>query len=140
VAIFSTNMPTIHRNIAISVNQFIRFISECLDIGFNQNPPGMKCMELTEPIILIILYFVPVNLISFYLMGSDKRKAIKNKRRISEKTLFLWAVAGGSIGAIFGMKIFRHKTLHLSFTLGMPLIFLIEAAIVVYIATTFLFF
>lgn len=88
-------------------------------------------MELTEPIILIILYLIPVNIISFYLMGSDKRKAINRKRRIPEKTLFLWAIIGGSIGSMLGMKTFRHKTLHLSFTLGMPVIFLIEAGIAI---------
>lgn len=66
-------------------------------------------------------------------MRSDKRKAIKKKRRIPEKTLFLWAIAGGSIGAILGMKRYHHKTRHLSFTLGLPLIFLIEATITAYV-------
>lgn len=96
-------------------------------------------MELTAQTTfnLFFLYLVSVNLISLYLMRSDKQKAIKKKHRISEKTLFLWAIAGGSIGAILGMKRYRHKTRHLSFSLGMPLIFLIEAAIaVMYLATT----
>ena len=86
-------------------------------------------MELTDPIILILLYLTPINFISFYLMGSDKRKAINRKRRIPEKTLFMWAIIGGSIGSMIGMKTFRHKTRHLSFTLGMPLIFLVETSI-----------
>ena len=84
-------------------------------------------MELTDPIIIILLYLAPINIISFYLMGSDKRKAINRKRRIPEKTLFLWAIIGGSIGSMLGMKTFRHKTRHLSFSLGIPLIFLVEA-------------
>jgi uncharacterized membrane protein YsdA (DUF1294 family) len=60
-------------------------------------------------------------------MGIDKKKAIKKKYRISEKTLFTWAIAGGSIGSIAGMQFFRHKTKHMSFKLGMPLIFVVQA-------------
>lgn len=88
-------------------------------------------MELTDPTVAIILYLALVNFVSFYLMGSDKKKAINRKRRTPEKTLFLWGIIGGSIGSILGMKTFRHKTRHLSFTLGMPLIFLVETTIAI---------
>ena len=74
----------------------------------------------------VIMYLLAVNLISFYLMGSDKDRARKGKYRISERTLFFWAMIGGSVGSIVGMQLFRHKTRHLSFRLGMPAILVLE--------------
>jgi uncharacterized membrane protein YsdA (DUF1294 family) len=59
-------------------------------------------------------------------MGKDKKKAKKRGSRIREKTLFLWAIIGGSIGSIAGMQHFRHKTRHMSFKIGMPLILLLQ--------------
>lgn len=67
-----------------------------------------------------------VNLAGFAIMGIDKKKAKKNEYRIPEKTLFMWAIVGGSIGSIIGMYFFRHKTRHLSFQIGMPLILLVQ--------------
>ena len=52
----------------------------------------------------------------------DKHKAKKNRWRIPEKTLFLTAILGGSVGSLVGMYTFRHKTKHIQFTLGMPVI------------------
>ena len=75
---------------------------------------------------LIIIYLIAVNLIGFVLMGIDKRKAIKNAFRIPEATLFFVALVGGSIGSILGMLIFRHKTKHWSFKLGMPAILVLQ--------------
>jgi uncharacterized membrane protein YsdA (DUF1294 family) len=69
-------------------------------------------------------------------MFSDKRKAIKDKYRIPEKKLFRWAILGGSIGSILGMQMFRHKTRHPIFVVGMPLIFILEGYFFIeYIAT-----
>ena len=86
------------------------------------------------------LWFVPggylllVNLIAFFLMLRDKRLAKKaNARRIPEKLLFLPALLGGSIGAIAGMQIFRHKTRHWYFALGMPLILAVQVALAVWL-------
>ncbi len=62
-------------------------------------------------------------------MRSDKRRAERGKRRIPEATLFLVAVLGGSPGIMLAMRRYRHKTLHTSFTVGMPLICFFEAAI-----------
>ena len=59
----------------------------------------------------LFLYLCVVNSIEFLLYGYDKRQAIKDKRRISEKTLHLWMFLGGSIGAFFGQRVFRHKTI-----------------------------
>ena len=74
----------------------------------------------------IFIYVFFANLLLFILMGLDKRKAKLNHWRISEKTLFSLALMGGSIGGILGMYTFRHKTKHLKFTLGFPIIFLFQ--------------
>lgn len=77
-----------------------------------------------------------VNLLAFFLMGLDKRRARRGKWRISERTLFLSAIFGGSIGTIFGMRCFRHKTKHRSFTVGIPVILafqLLLAAVLLWI-------
>ena len=71
-----------------------------------------------------ICYLLIVNIIAFFLMGIDKRKAQTGAWRIPEKTLFLSAILGGGVGAIAGMQLFRHKTRHRSFVIGMPLILL----------------
>lgn len=74
----------------------------------------------------ILLWVLVWNLIAFALMGVDKWKAKSGHWRIPEKTLFLSAILGGSVGAILGMSLFRHKTLHWSFRLGMPAILLLQ--------------
>ncbi len=68
----------------------------------------------------LIGWLIGINLLAFALFGIDKQKARKKKQRIAEKVLFLVSLAGGSIGALLGMQIFRHKTKHLSFLLGIP--------------------
>jgi uncharacterized membrane protein YsdA (DUF1294 family) len=60
----------------------------------------------------------------------DKRRAIKNKWRIPEKTLFLFALLGGSIGSIAAMRLFRHKTKQWYFVYGMPAILIIQLVII----------
>ena len=76
-------------------------------------------------------YLVLINLAAFLLMGIDKFRARRELWRIPEKVLFGSALLGGSIGAIAGMFFFRHKTRHLSFRLGLPVILLLQ--IVLYI-------
>ena len=70
-------------------------------------------------------YLFFINVMAFFLMGIDKRKAELGRWRIPERTLFLSAFLGGGVGAIAGMQLFRHKTTHRSFTVGMPLILLL---------------
>ena len=72
--------------------------------------------------LIIKLYLIIINIITLLMMEYDKLQAIKNKRRISEKTLFTLALLFGSIGSIIGMYTFRHKTKHTSFIIGMPVI------------------
>ena len=80
----------------------------------------------------IILYLLIINAAAFLLMLIDKRRAQKNKWRIPEKTLFLTAILGGSIGALPGMYTFRHKTKHLSFVIGMPIILTAHIFLAIY--------
>ncbi|MBP5263029.1 MAG: DUF1294 domain-containing protein [Lachnospiraceae bacterium] len=77
-------------------------------------------------IIILIVYLLIMNLIGFILMGADKKKAKSGAWRIPEKTLFLPAILGGSIGAIAGMQVFRHKTKHWYFKYGMPAILILQ--------------
>ena len=74
----------------------------------------------------ILIYILVINLIGLYMMRSDKRKAIKGKYRIPEKSLFIVAILGGSIGTTAGMHLYRHKTRHWYFKYGMPLILVVQ--------------
>lgn len=86
-------------------------------------------------LILIIAYFIVINIGGFASMGIDKAKARKHTWRVPEATLFAIAALGGSIGSILGMYHFRHKTKHWYFVVGMPIIFFIQLAIAVYLTT-----
>ena len=74
----------------------------------------------------ILIYTLIINLTAYAAMGIDKRRAVKNKRRIPEKTLFMFVLLGGGIGGTAAMYVFRHKTKHWYFVIGFPLITLIE--------------
>ena len=86
-------------------------------------------------IYFVLAYLLIMNVIAFALMGADKGKAKTGKWRVPEKTLFLSAILGGSIGAILGMQTFRHKTKHWYFQYGMPLILILQlgAGILIYL-------
>ena len=75
---------------------------------------------------ILICYLIIINIVAFFLMGIDKKKAQLGAWRIPERSLFLSAIFGGSIGAIAGMQLFRHKTKHRSFVIGMPVILLLQ--------------
>ena len=81
----------------------------------------------------LLCYLAAVNVLAFALMGIDKVKAKRGAWRIPEKVLFLSALIGGSIGAIAGMFVFRHKTKHLSFVLGLPAILLLQLALALWL-------
>ncbi|MBP3654992.1 MAG: DUF1294 domain-containing protein [Oscillospiraceae bacterium] len=86
---------------------------------------------------ILLIYLLGINLVLFVTMGVDKFKARRGLWRIPEKTLFLLAIAGGSIGGILGMQIFRHKTKHNSFKFGFPAILIFEAAVIGWIVYQF---
>ena len=81
----------------------------------------------------ILLYLVMINLIGFLMMWSDKRKAKKGKWRIPEQTLFVVTALGGGVGTIAGMYTFRHKTQKLKFTVGLPVLVILEIVAIIYI-------
>lgn len=86
-----------------------------------------------ETILLITAYTAAVNIVGFFIMGIDKAKARKHAWRISEAALFFVALIGGSLGTTLGMHIFRHKTKHWYFKWGMPLILIVQIALIVFI-------
>ena len=81
----------------------------------------------------LIYYLLAINAVAFIMYGIDKYKAKKAKWRISEATLLLLAVLGGSIGAWMGMKVWHHKTMHKKFKYGIPAILLIQIALMTYL-------
>ena len=81
----------------------------------------------------IIIYFIVINLIGFFVMWLDKRKAIKGSWRIPEKILFLITALGGGIETIAGMYIFRHKTQKLGFVIGFPFITILEIILIIWL-------
>ena len=80
--------------------------------------------------IYALIYLAATNIAGLACMGIDKRKAVLGGRRIPEKTLFFIAVIGGAVGVFVGMFLFRHKTRHKSFSIGLPVILLLQAALV----------
>jgi len=78
-------------------------------------------------------YLLAINAVAFIMYGIDKYKAKKAKWRISEATLLLLAVLGGSIGAWMGMKVWHHKTMHKKFKYGIPAILLMQIALMAYL-------
>ena len=80
---------------------------------------------------VFLIYFFAINIITLILFGIDKWKAVHGKWRISEAALLALACIGGSLGALFGMLIFRHKIRKAKFTVGIPVI--MAAQIAVYI-------
>lgn len=82
----------------------------------------------------IVIYFIVINLIGFFIMWLDKRKAVKGAWRIQEKTLFIITGLGGGIGTIAGMYTFRHKTQKIGFVIGFPFITILEIITIVYFA------
>ena len=80
-----------------------------------------------------ISYLILINALGFLIMLVDKRKAIQNRWRIPEKTLFLIALLGGSLGILGGINCFRHKTKHKRFTIGIPLILFLQMVLLVFL-------
>lgn len=75
------------------------------------------------------LYLLLINGVGFLLMGIDKRRAKRGTWRISEKSLFLPPLLGGTVGAILGMRVFHHKTKHWYFRYGLPALLVLQLAL-----------
>ena len=93
----------------------------------------MEAERTLEMMNIILYYLLAVNIATFLLYGIDKYKAKKGRWRISEATLLLMAVIGGSIGAWGGMRIWHHKTMHKKFKYGIPVIIIFQVALAVYL-------
>jgi len=85
-----------------------------------------------------IIYVIAINLIAFFSMWLDKRKAQYGKWRVKEYTLFIIALIGGSIGSIIGMYTFRHKTKKPRFFIGFPIILILQILLIFSIYTDFI--
>lgn len=83
----------------------------------------------------IYSYFGILSIILLFLMYNDKQKAVKKEWRIAEKTLFTMAIAGGAVGGVLGMYLFRHKTKHNAFAFGFPLLAAVQVFIIVQLVT-----
>ena len=81
----------------------------------------------------LLLYLLTVNAIGFLLMLTDKHRARKNRWRIPEATLKTVAAIGGSLGSLLGMYAVRHKTKHLKFTLGIPMLLILQLIAAAYL-------
>lgn len=79
---------------------------------------------------LSIIYLIGINIVGFVAMFIDKQRAIRKKWRIPEKNLFFIAFIGGSLGVILGMNALRHKTKHIKFKYGFPIMLIIQIAFI----------
>lgn len=84
-------------------------------------------------ILILIAYFIFINLFGYFIMWYDKKMAIKRNPRVAEKTIFTICLILGSIGVFLGMYKFRHKTKHITFTVLVPVIFILNIFTVYYI-------
>jgi len=84
---------------------------------------------------ILFIYLIAVNVVTFITYGIDKWKATRKKWRIPEATLLGLAAIGGGLGAWLGMKVWHHKTLHKKFRFGVPLLLIVQIALVVWITT-----
>ena len=99
-----------------------------------QETSDMIFALIGDPWLLLLFYLLLINLVTFLVFGLDKWKAKRKEkkdsvRRVPEKTLFLLSALGGSVGALLGMKVFHHKTLHKSFRFGIPAILVLQIVI-----------
>ena len=82
----------------------------------------------------LLYYLIVINIVTFLVYGIDKWKAKQGSWRISEATLLMLAVIGGTIGALLGMQVWRHKTMHKKFKYGLPLILIIQIILIGYLS------
>lgn len=81
---------------------------------------------------LFLLYYFVLSVVGFISMKVDKKRARNDEYRISEKTLWTIALLGGALGSWAGMNVFRHKTKHMTFRVGMPIIVILHSALIIW--------
>lgn len=86
----------------------------------------------------VFSYLILINVLGLVFMLADKRRAKKNRWRIPEARLMAVALLGGSLGILLGMHLFRHKTMHLKFSIGVPVIFAVQVVLGVVAVAVFL--
>jgi uncharacterized membrane protein YsdA (DUF1294 family) len=84
---------------------------------------------------VVLAAYLIMNIVGIFIMGEDKKRAKKHEYRISERTLWFVSIIGGAVGTTIGMQLFRHKTKHLSFKIGFPLLAVGEIIIFLYFMT-----
>ena len=90
----------------------------------------MRQLSVSIPLVILI-YLLLINLWTFAVFGWDKRKAKREQWRTPEKKLILLAAIGGSVGALLGMRVFRHKTKKKKFSVGIPVILVVQIAVAI---------
>lgn len=85
----------------------------------------------------LLVYLVIINALTLLFMLVDKVKAKRNLWRIPERTLLSLCALGGSLGGLLGMKLFRHKTLHLRFSIGIPVMLAVHVVILIFLVIRF---
>ncbi len=98
----------------------------------------MDEQTMSPKLLFIIIYFACVSLLSVLLTVIDKHNAKRNRRRVSEKALFLSAIFGGSLFEYLTMKTIRHKTLHKRFMIGLPIIFILQVLLIAFLYFRFI--
>lgn len=80
----------------------------------------------------LIVWFIFINAVAYLVMSEDKQRARLGRDRVPERTLFLLAAIGGALGVWIAMYRKRHKTRHLSFKIGVPLLLIVNVALYTY--------
>ena len=97
---------------------------------------NFKCIYVLNPQDyphIALIYLAVINVVTFFMFGVDKWKAKKSMWRVREAVLLGLAVLGGSVGAWLGMKVWHHKTLHKKFRLDVPIILIVQVAIIIWL-------
>lgn len=85
---------------------------------------------------IVLIYLIAVNILTFAVFGADKSRAVKHKFRIKEATLLGLSFIGGSLGGLSAMYFFRHKTQKPVFKFGVPLMLIVQAAVIIFLLFT----
>lgn len=83
--------------------------------------------------LIVSIFIIIINVITFILYGVDKRRAKRKRWRISEKNLLVFTFCGGGLGAILGMLSFHHKTKHWKFRILVPIFFIMQLILLIYL-------